>query len=376
MTESSAHFYLLHEEHHCHCCATSNASKVDTLPMSIDESRNDFMRTILDLNNRGSVSLLDGDYSVANNLFELAMKRLKDHSESESGVLPPSHLPVQFCDCDCHSSLPLDELDDSTESLPAPPSRSPDSDEISTVPVPFKSSRSSSNLRIKRMTSTSTLPMNPFYGQQELNQAQPAQCQTDHKFYQQVYCLPIVLDEGEWNNASTKDKSFVLLFNSALCNHLLGMELLGSRQNLKQQGHEHTKDDRDKRVLDEMCSRVFITARVLYRLGLENASSFIHGVDKICYLAMFNNMSHVCKTMDGFNSIEAFAMDKHLLKAIYWWKDTECRRIQETATWARTSPATSNTSYVEEDAEIIDAFLDNTFYLVGVQQNVAPAPVA
>merc|ERR1712238_271980 len=78
-------------------------------------------------------------------------------------------------------------------------------------------------------------------------------------------------------------------------------------------------------VVDEstvqLCERVFAVAKSLYRLAIENVSLVV-GVDKICYVALFNNVSHTCKTLHGYHSPEAYQYDDLLLKAIFWWRDS------------------------------------------------------
>ena len=47
------------------------------------------------------------------------------------------------------------------------------------------------------------------------------------------------------------------------------------------------------------------------------------GIDKLGYIALSNNISHVCKTMvHGYYSHEAHYFDLVLLQAIFWWTDT------------------------------------------------------
>merc|ERR1712238_378914 len=74
--------------------------------------------------------------------------------------------------------------------------------------------------------------------------------------------------------------------------------------------------------LSSTCERRFHIAKNLYRLALDNILSFVNGVDQLCYVAMFNNMSHVLKTLQGYNSQEVYHFDMLLFKAINWWKET------------------------------------------------------
>jgi len=57
-------------------------------------------------------------------------------------------------------------------------------------------------------------------------------------------------------------------------------------------------------------------------LTLENVLSVVNLVNQLCYVAMFNNMSHVLKALQGYNSPEVYHFDILLLKGINWWKET------------------------------------------------------
>ena len=309
---------------------------------------------------------------------------------------------------------------------------------------------------LRRMTTNSRLMTLSYAGQQDL-QAQAQQDQNQQGKFQQVYSLPIVMNEEEWELSSIEDKSFVLIYNTALCSHLYGMSLFVTIRSSYNQDEEDQEDQEastsvDKQhsksipyynsrnnsirldtnknnktnkrkyknnrtninTLSDKCERAFHVAKNLYRLALENVISFVNGVDQLCYVAMFNNMSHVYKTLHGYNSQEANRFDLLLLKAIYWWKDTNSFKLlssqsqqqsqqqsvqqssnnnassppplsyqqdqddtMPTATASNHNNASSSSScYDDNDLEIIDSFLENVFYLVGVPNTIVPAPAA
>jgi len=202
--------------------------------------------------------------------------------------------------------------------------------------------------------------------------------------HHKVYALPIVMTPNEWNDAPLQDRSFVLIFNSAICNHLWGLELLrnvNSNNNLQQHQQQAALP----------FQRSFSIARMLYRLALENVSSShrgnpnnthqgIHGVDRLVYSAVFNNLSHVCKSLDGYQSEDAYRYDTFLLKSIYWYIDSSSsnqnRNDHHHHQQQQQQQQHSNEGGDEGDAEILDSFLENVFYLIGVPPQVLPAAVA
>eukprot|EP00536_Pseudo-nitzschia_multiseries_P005271 jgi/Psemu1/12100/gm1.12100_g len=281
--------------------------------------------------------------------------------------------------------------------------------------------------RVCRMTSCSSIRTFSYGGQSD------RRSQTQW-MYHKVYSLPIVMSETEWEGAPFNDRSFVLIFNSALSNHLWGMELL-SRQ---RPGHLPLSQFCQKDGLGYQ--RSFEIAKVLYELALENFSSScrqqpspqrethqylsdarsssrgIHGVNSLCYAAVFNKLSHVCKTLEGYDSFNAYKWDTLLIKSVYWLIDSNHaanshlhpQQHSETTQWNhsvthatdtathnnydlnyststlsnRNSNSNSSSSsyqhccYDESDAEVIDAFLENVFYLLGVPAAMVPAAVA
>jgi len=152
------------------------------------------------------------------------------------------------------------------------------------------------------------------------------------------------------------------------------------------------------------CRDTLTVAKLLYKLALENSVSFANGVDKMCYVALYNNLSHVLKTLEGYDSMEAQWCDDMLLKAIFWWRDSthpqqQQQQQQLPALPSRSSQrgeqpgqrgASSQSSssfqqqqqqhpsdlYLDDDVEIIDAFFENVFYRVGVPEDIVPAAAA
>jgi hypothetical protein len=305
---------------------------------------------------------------------------------------------------------------------------------------------------IPRMTSISQLRTMSYCGRRKEEEQQEEEedrndCHNNHE----VYSLPIVMNEDEWESSSIEDKSFVLIYNTALCNHLWGMELLVTLQQQQQQ-NQHTIETTSTTIeeedaiitsfnnLSKLCEHAFNVAKSLYRLTIENVSSEVVGVDTICYVALFNNISHVCKTLlpPGYNcnSQESYQYDILLLKAIYWWKynvqtgeqrnttnnnnsssssssstlasttassassttvmmamdvdvvdDTTMRQQelrpqsqsqqeQERIMAAADGRTINNSYYAENDIDIIDSFLENVFYLIGAQSTTVPASAA
>lgn len=176
--------------------------------------------------------------------------------------------------------------------------------------------------------------------------------------------MPIVVDDTEWESASSDDRSFVLVFNSALSNHLLGMQLLPA--------------------IGTKCNRgPFEIAKALYLLALEtlwntgNSSGFnggqIRSADKLCVPAIFNNLSHVSKILDGYDSEESSVYDSVLLKSVLWWIDGNF------SVYAASSSSFNSSDLrraSDGDTEVIEAFLDTVFYLVGAPESTAPAAAA
>lgn len=351
---------------------------------------NDRGNIVRDLNNRGCATTLARKYSEANELFESALKIHKQMIESKVSPQQCS------CDCDCHkprvqdvdntSCTPFRCHDDSCNEEDIE-----DSDDESDTELAFVPWFPSISSRIRRMTTTSNLRRSPFCGQHEFS--------SEDKLHQ-VYSLPIVMDAEEWDVAWEEDRSFVLLFNAALCNHIMGIELLGDQQLQSQE------KNCERQLQQQLCHKSFSVARLLYRLGLENVVTTLKGVERICYLAIFNNLSHVCKTLEGYESQEAYLYDRLLVRSIYWYKDTETADGvattqtsseingtyspgQSSSTNLQANAIRSNYSYEqgimvneslgpynETDSDIIDAFMGNVFYLIAAPEQTAPASAA
>jgi len=285
------------------------------------------------------------------------------------------------------------------------------------------------------MTTTSRLRGFSYCGQQRYHETggrngdQHQQQQRNH----QVYCRPIVVDKFVWETAPSKDKSFVLIFNTALCNHLWGMRLMeecallsatirttaeaaavASAAPRGQPHHHNYEQAASAAALSDLtghCYETFSVAKILYRLALENSVSFSHGVDKLSYVALYNNLSHLCKSLEGCetagdssSSEEALWCDEMLLKAVFWWRDSKATTTTATSNnnsisnsnyhqalahhggRLGNSSSNSNNNFTgtearhchndEDDEEIIDAFLDNVFYRIGVTEKIAPAAAA
>lgn len=167
------------------------------------------------------------------------------------------------------------------------------------------------------------------------------------------------MDDSEWENASPDDRSFVLVFNSAITNHLWGMQLLST--------------------VGTKCNMgPFETAKALYALALETlwntgntlGGGRIRSVDKLCVPAIFNNLSHASKVLEGYDSKEASIYDSVLVKSVFWWIDGN------SSAYASSSNTSNLRRASDGEAEIIDAFLDTVFYLIGNPVCTTPAAAA
>ena len=405
------------------------------------------------LNNRACVLVVIGDFPKANHLFEAALLKHNDiaaavgscgfYGDASVGSgLDHGNLDVSMSGSDRRSNRSTANVNQSMDNYDSDSSSEDGSDSFyantdddydddeeesdnSTVDSFIDSSANYGNDRyhyqqrqtttttpvvsiISRMTMSSQLRTFSYCGQQYQENEQ-GQGQEKSR-YHQVYSLPIVMNEIEWEQASIKDRSFVLIFNSAICNHLWGMELLRSQQReheKQQQQVNRPFHHRSYQYQDQGETTTIIPAqqslqiaKALYRLALQHFShKGINGVDKLCYPAIFNNMSHLCKTLEGYSSSEAYYYDKLLLKAVYWLIDlsssssnSDSNSNSTTNTHTNSSASTSlmmqqqqqqqrsvdsNGYNVDDsDADIIDGFLENVFYLVGVPESNAPATAA
>lgn len=243
------------------------------------------------------------------------------------------------------------------------------------------------------MTNFSRLQSISYSGQQEYHhETYGHQHQHNHNHnhnhnLHQVYSLPIVMEETEWETAPVQDKSFVLIFNTALCNHLWGMQLM--QQYLEATANTHNNNNTNhtssvpSAAMAQHCRETLTVSKLLYKLALENSVSFANGVDKMCYVALYNNLSHVCKTLEGYESMEAQWCDDMLLKAIFWWRDSTQQHHNGSNNNSNNSNHNSNHNhnsstgmYLDDDVEIMDAFFDNVYYRIGVPEDIAPAAAA
>jgi len=314
-------------------------------------------KMIQELNNKACVLVTIGDFAKANQLLGLALEKHK--RAVEGGNI---HIAEPVLEDDTF----LEEMDSSASSIDydyeeddmdtssndsrdffydCPRDQEPRSSKITPISEQFSSSK---------MTTCTQV-----YNIHDAGQESGAK-----RSYHKVYALPIVMDDSEWENASPDDRSFVLVFNSALSNHLWGMELLS--------------------LMGPKCSKgPFDTAKALYLLALEtlwntgNSAGFnggrIRSVDKLCVPAIFNNLSHASKVLDGHGSRESAIYDSVLLKSVFWWIDGNSS-VYAASSSSLSSPDLRSAS--DGDAEVIEAFLDTVFYLVCTPESTAPAAAA
>jgi hypothetical protein len=411
-------------------------------------------RRVLDLNNRACVLVLSkGDYSEANEIFDAALMLHKEEAEEYSYSYSPCRdsfavdtaaslpsVPSLSSNSDCNSNSDCDdycEYDDEFGDMDLDDihTHNPNHDEScchtsidsqlqqqqhhqqlsndsiynnsSSSKILHESLVATTRNKIPRMTSYSRLRSISYCGQQEYHNESgdnPAQCNEvdSHSHNHQVYSLPIVMDEMEWETAPIQDKSFVLIFNTALCNHLWGMQLMqqyiaatsDANNTNANANNASTLPVPSAAAMAEHCRETLTVAKLLYKLALENSVSFANGVDKMCYVALYNNLSHLCKTLEGYDSMEAQWCDDMLLKAIFWWRDSHQQQQpsnpsnnnnhQQRAT-SNTMVSASNAihhhptcpdRYLDDDVDIIDAFFDNVYYRVGVPEDIVPAAAA
>lgn len=327
------------------------------------------------LNNRGCVLIMKGNFFEANSIFEFAVKKF--------GSIEPSRNRNDSsftCSCSCYCKKDCIDpgcstilYDNSSSCIDYLYDDESDCEEDEEKEDRMRIDNNGS--LIGRMTTNSQLRASSYCGQAHQDK------------YHQVYSLPIVMHDDEWDSASLQEKYSILIFNTSLCNHLLGMCLL------KQETLYATSSNNTNYSIKGY-QYFFEVAGMLYKLALSNISTVNpSGIDQLCHVAMFNNISHVYKTLQGCDSREAYLYDILLLKAIYWWKDSNSNlnessstnmmdmsppvygssslRNDTTATVTESMMTTSATSATEE---IIDSFLDNIFYLISASD--APASAA
>lgn len=353
-------------------------------------------KTVQQLNNLGCVNVTMGNYPEANRLFELALKKhmaISEYVTSDScrGCASCYYTIDTMASCKCHStddSLSLASSEDTIEcgddfSMEDDESMiSNDTDDSSTHSLPRTSQDevltpsggaigldsdpidSNQYHRIPRMTTCSQLPCSSSSSN---NNTYNKTVHTTN--CHQVYCLPIVMDNLEWRSSSLDEKTFVLVFNTAICNQLWGMYFQ------QQEQHESLKHPHQSK-------EAFLVAEKLYRLALNNVcgvgslrqtrhthSSARHHC-QLYFLAGLNNLSHAVKTLYGSHSSEALKIDRMLLTAIFWWRDSrnQGRGIS--------NASSSSDDYDNADDEIVHLFLQHVFHLVGASESLIPAAAA
>ena len=396
-------------------------------------------RHVLHLNNRACVMVLSkGDYSEANQLFDSALMMHKEQTEEDSSLsavetvdsLPSvpamsssistptptstqlgrdstSHSnDTEFSDGDLEDYDEFGEMDWDNNgkdddlvrvhvhsSIDSQLQSEDSQNNINAAKVLRENTTPQNRNKISRMTSFSRLRSLSYCGQQEYHEEQYGDQKPQHH---QVYSLPIVMEETEWENAPVQDKSFVLIFNTALCNHLWGMQLMQQYIEATAKGKSNSNSNSNSvptAAIAEHCRDTLTVSKLLYKLALENSVSFANGVDKMCYVALYNNLSHVCKTLEGYESMEAQWCDDMLLKAIFWWRDSngqhhnhnqnQNHNHNQSSPQGRNSNNNSNINnsssadmYLDDDVVIIDSFFDNVYYRIGVPEGIAPATAA
>lgn len=333
-------------------------------------------RTVQDLNNLGCVNLTMGNFAKANYLFEAALKRhraITEHVSSNTATY--IHRGYNSFDDDPHawndgivdfhdeseSSEDMD-MDMEMESAssdewnchesPVPANES--GIEVKSNATPLFSSEQSFNSnhlnKLPRVTSSSLVLTTPYSGQHHINKSP----------YREVYCLPIVMDDLEWESASSDDKTFILIFNSAMCNQLWGMHF----QQLEHRRGGLTKDT------NRQSNRAFTVADSLYRLALGHAVNLTARTQyQLWLLAVLNNLSHISYTMKGPGSDEAIHFDQILLKAIFWYRDSKEQKESNLNSGHQMG-------YEDDDVEIVALFLDYVFYLIATPESLQPAAAA
>lgn len=341
----------------------SSLSLQQPVPQKV--SINSATKMVQDLNNKACVFVALGDFAKANHLLGLALEKHKGtfencHHMDESDF----DKDVDYSDEDYSLSPAYEEdyMDDDMESSSSNDSsdfffdcpRDQEQQEPNSIPSAPIIPSTTSSCGISKMTRCSQVRNVSHPGQQGSH---------PHHNYHQVYSLPIVVDDIEWEKSSPEDRSFVLVFNSALSNHLWGMKLLS--------------------LMGTECHKgYFETAKALYLLALEtlwntgNTAGLnggkIRSVDKLCVPAIFNNLSHASKVIDGYASHESSAYDAVLLKSVIWWIDGNSSSYVSLASFDASDLRRAS----NDDGEVVDAFLDTVFHLIGAPESIVPAAAA
>ena len=357
--------------------------------------------TTYELNKSGCASVQMGNYTEANCLFQLALKKQLTRAQSLSSPLSFRHDGDDISDLDDSddvddsriSSSGDDIEDDQTDSSEASgPINENDDSSFDGSSIVTGDSRSNAYLtntpdhrNAQRMTTSSKLRISSFSGQHnnyQRNRHLVGACSvTKENRYHEVYCMPIELTKSEWESTSLDDKTFVLVFNSALCNHLWGMEIQ------EQESTNACQVKRQAEQQEQTSQMAFVVANELYHLALGNASNSgrIIGINprngdaqinrnvifdsRLYLLAILNNLSHIYKTVGGDISDDSLKYDRMLLKAIFWWRD-----VREQL--RRHGGDNDGDNYDEKNDEIVEIFLEHVFYLIGAPGSVVPAAAA
>ena len=360
-----------------------------SLPPNLDMSNG-----VRNLNNRASVLVSSGDFSKARILYEDALTNHLQMARDQSGVsntrIDTSNIVTRtMSNCAVNDEGEADSdfdiiYDDAIMS--------------SNISAHDLSSKPNSKTRNHRISSFSQLKTHSYCGQ---GVDRPSNQWMDH----QIYCMPIVMNPTEWEMTQTEMRSFVLIFNSALCNHLQGMDQLSQHQ----PHSDVEKSFRIAKVLYELALNALMDAHSKGMSGLP-----LRSFERLCCPSVFNNLSHVCKTIQGDKSYEAHYYDTLLLKSIFWLIDSACSNNEMISNQSSPAPmastsdfvATSNdvvvagnssndssndssngssngssnvsniTLYSDNEAEMIDAFFENVFYLIGASNSMVPAAAA
>ena len=329
-------------------------------PPSVKTRGNAATKMIQELNNKACDLIGMGDYAKANQLLGMA---LENHKRAVEGRQRYGDGEFFFDDDDisCSSSSAMYDDDYEYDDDDMDTSRNDTFDFY--YDCPRDQEQGSTNCASSDPTSHSAAPELVTTKMRTCSDIYTMPCagQNQERKYHKVYSKPIVMDDSEWQNASPDDRSFVLVFNSAISNHLWGMQLLSTTGTNCNQGP-------------------FETAKALYVLALEtlwNTGNAVGGgrirsVDKLCVPAIFNNLSHTSKVLEGYNSKNASIYDSVLVKSVFWWIDGNSSVYASSS--SSNGPNLRRAS--EGDDEVVDAFLDTVFYLISEPECTAPAAAA
>ena len=342
-------------QYHGFRCTSERQACTPQLPSF---SRCNVFGVVQSLNNRASVQVSIGNFSRASHIYHVALGILMEVAQRSDDTSKQGTMSISIELANAAMEV-MDDCDDY-----------------------FEDPEACWTQNLSRLSRSSRLKTSSYGGQ---GIHRPSEKWMHH----QIYSLPIVMEDSEWTRAPTQVCSFVLIFNSALCSHLRGMELLSQRQCCTSNDH----------------CEAFETAKTLYELALNalsdaqsmtQTSLFLLGVDKLCFPAVFNNLSHVCKTLYGSSCSEGRHYDVLLLKTVYWLLSTtkDQARLQDPsqrsqdvsmgdAPTTASLPNATNVErrsagspvYDEGEEEILDAFLENVFYLIGAPESTVPVRI-